>query len=223
MICIGAKTLIKKELAIKSEMQLFKNRIHAGKLLAFQLKSYKKSDAIVLAIPRGGIPVAYAVAQKLNLPLDIILTKKIGHPDNKEFAIGWVSLNSYYVNLAYDVTKEYVKNEVKRIRKLMNEKYKLYMGNKEPLSITNKTIILIDDGIATGYTMLAAIKTLREKKVHQIIVAVPVAPKDDSLGLKNISDDFISLMTPEQFLSVGSFYDDFGEVSDEEVVQILNY
>ncbi len=203
-------------------MQLFKDRIHAGKLLAIQLKSYKKSDAIVLAIPRGGIPVAYYVAQKLNLPLDIILTKKIGHPDNKEFAIGWVSMDSYHVDKAHDVTEEYIKNEVKRIRELMIQKYQLYMGSKEPLSITNKTIILIDDGIATGNTMLAAIKTLREAKVQKIIIAVPVAPQADSLGIKNASDDFICLMKPTQFFSVGSFYKDFSEVSDEEVIQMLN-
>ena len=179
-------------------MQLFKDRIHAGKLLAIQLKSYKKSDAIVLAIPRGGIPVAYYVA------------------------IGWVSMDSYHVDKAHDVTEEYIKNEVKRIRELMIQKYQLYMGSKEPLSITNKTIILIDDGIATGNTMLAAIKTLREAKVQKIIIAVPVAPQADSLGIKNASDDFICLMKPTQFFSVGSFYKDFSEVSDEEVIQMLN-
>ncbi len=200
---------------------LFTNRDEAGLMLAEKLEHYKNSNAIVLAIPRGGIPVAYRIAEKLNLPLDVILIKKIGYPDNKEFAIGSVSLDSFYIDKDFGVSQEYINNEVTRIRDLLQHKYRLYMGNRNPLSATDKTVILVDDGIATGSTMMAAIKVLRKDNAAKIIVAVPVAPLNME-QIKSAADEYFCLKSPVNFLSVGNHYQDFSEVNDEEVLKLLN-
>ncbi|MDP1728330.1 MAG: phosphoribosyltransferase family protein [Bacteroidota bacterium] len=200
---------------------VFTNRVQAGLLLAEKLGQYKNSKAIVLAIPRGGIPVGFQIAQKLNLPLDVILTKKIGHPDNREFAIGSVSLDSFFAEKNFGVSQEYINNEVKRIRELLKQKYILFRGNRNPVSVIDKTVILVDDGIATGNTMRAAIKVLRKSKVAKIVVAVPIAPLQSD-EIKFAADEYICLKSPANLLSIGNHYDDFSEVSDEEVLNLLN-
>lgn len=202
-------------------INLFENRNEAGILLAKKLEQYKNSNAVVLAIPRGGIPVGYQIAKKLNLPLDVILIKKIGYPDNKEFAIGSVGIDSFYVDKDFGVSEEYINNEVTRIRDLLKHKYRLYMGNRNPVSVTDKAVILVDDGIATGNTMLAAIKVVRKNNVAKIIVAVPVAPLQTDT-IKFAADEYICLKSPVNFLSVGNHYQDFSEVSDEEALKLLS-
>jgi len=200
---------------------IFKDRFTAGKLLAKELKKYKnKKDAIVLAIPRGGLQIGCSIAKELNLNLDIILTKKIGYPGNPEYAIGAVSLTSEIVE-EQGISKDYIQNEIKNIRKSLKERYKKYLGKSKPQNLKNKIVILTDDGIATGKTMLLTIKLIKEQKPKKIIVAIPVGPIDNIELLKENADEVICLYSPENFFAIGEFYENFEQVSDEEAIKLL--
>lgn len=201
--------------------EIFKDRIEAGMLLSDKLKKYKNSDTVILAVPRGGVPVGYVIAKSLNLPLDIILSKKIPHPLNKEFAIGAVSMDSMIVDEHPGIPREYIEKEIDRLRKLLREKYELYKGNQEPLDVKGKNVIVVDDGIATGNTLLASIEMLRKRKPSKIIVAVPVVPADTVNIFEQKADEFIYLMVPEYFRGVGAFYEEFNQVEDNEVIRLL--
>lgn len=198
-----------------------KDRIEAGFLLSEKLKNYHNSNSIVLAVPRGGVPVGYIIAKSLQLPLDIILSKKIGHPYNKEFAIGAVSLESMILDNHPDIPSEYVEEEVVKLRKSLQEKYERYMGNRNPLEVKGKNVILVDDGIATGNTLLACIKMLRKKNVAKIIVAVPVMPFNAVKEFQQEADELVYLIAPKYFRGVGEFYDRFNQVEDDEAIQML--
>ena len=145
---------------------LIKDRIEAGLNLSDKLVQYKDSNTVVLAIPRGGVPIGYVIAIRLNLPLDIILSKKIPHPYNREYAIGAVSLLSQTVNPYSGVSNDYIEKEVIRLRYLLKCKYQYYRGDFEPIDVEGKNVILVDDGIATGHTLLASI-TMLENMVRQ--------------------------------------------------------
>ena len=201
--------------------EMFEDRIEAAVLLSERLKKYKNSNTIVLAVPRGGVPIGLIIAKNLHLPLDIVLSKKIGHPYNKEFAVGAVSMNSMIIDKHPDVHQAYIDQETIRLRKLLKEKYKLYMGNREPLDIHGKNIILVDDGIATGNTLLVSIAMLRKKNPAKIIVAVPVVPYDNVTKFEDSADEFIYIIASKQFRGVGGFYQEFTQVEDEEVIQML--
>jgi putative phosphoribosyl transferase len=198
-----------------------KDRKEAGILLSEKLKKYQDSNTVVLAIPRGGVSVGYEIAKKLHLPLDIILSKKIGHPMNKEFAIGAMAMDATIIDEHPEVSKQYIKDEIIRLKELLREKYHLYMGNREPLEVKGKNVIMVDDGIATGNTLLASISTLRKKEPSRIIVAIPVLPLDVLETFKQQTDEFIYLITSSNFRSVGAFYDQFYQVEDDEVIQML--
>ena len=199
---------------------MFKDRTEAAQLLAQRLKKYKR-DGVVVALPRGGVPLGYIIAQDLGLPLDIILSKKIGYPFNKEFAIGSVSLQGRIINEDIPVTKEYIEEETARIRKSLKEKYKLYMGDKAPVNLKNKNVIVVDDGIATGNTILATIELIKKSNPEKIIVAVPVAPPDSIEKIREEVDEVVCLSTPEFFIGVSQFYENFEQVNDEKVIQLL--
>lgn len=201
--------------------EILKDRIEAGMLLSDKLKKYQDSNTVILAVPRGGVPVGYVIAKKLNLPLDIVLSKKIPHPFNKEFAIGAVSLDSMILDEHPDVPKEYINEEIVRLRRSLDEKYKLYAGNREPLDIKGKNVIIVDDGIATGNTLLASIEMLRKRKPAKIIVAVPVVPEDVVEIFQEKADEFVYILAPRYFRGVGGFYEEFGQVEDVEVIRIL--
>jgi putative phosphoribosyl transferase len=201
--------------------EILKDRIEAATLLSEKLKKYKNSNSIVLAVPRGGVPLGYEIARNLHLPLDIILSKKIGHPSNKEFAIGAVSMDSTLVDVHSDVPKEYVEREIIRLRNLLREKHKLYRGDREPVAIKNKNVILVDDGIATGNTLLASLKMLRKHQPAKIIVAVPVLPYDTLSVFEKNTDELVYLIASKDFRGVGNFYEDFHQVEDDELLQIL--
>ncbi|MGZ9735621.1 phosphoribosyltransferase [Flavobacterium sp. GNP002] len=201
---------------------MLKDRIEAGILLSEKLKKYQNSNTIVLAVPRGGVPVGYIIAKSLHLPLDIVLSKKIGHPSYTEFAIGAVSSDSMILDEHPNVPKIYIDNEIIRLRKLMAEKYQHYMGNKKPLDVKEKNIILVDDGIATGNTLLASISMLRKKKPAKIIVATPVIPYENVPVIKKNADEFIYLIASKNFRGVGGFYEEFNQVEDEEVIYLLS-
>jgi putative phosphoribosyl transferase len=202
--------------------EMLKDRIEAGLLLSEKLKKYKNTNTIVLAVPRGGVPVAAVIAKSLHLPLDIVLSKKIGHPYNKEFAIGAVSMDSMIIDQHPDIPKEYIEKETVRLRKLMQEKYEIYMGNRTPLDIEGKNIIVVDDGIATGNTLLVSINMLRKRNPAKIIVAVPVIPYDTVSVFEKNTDEFIYLIASKYFRGVGGFYEDFNQVEDDEVIKLLS-
>jgi putative phosphoribosyl transferase len=201
---------------------MFHDRIAAGRLLAARLQKYQNVPGVILAVPRGGVPVAYPVAKELVFPLDVVLTKKIGHPANKEYAIGAASLSDYFVVQHRDVTPDYIERELKSIRTRLKEMYLKFMGAKTPESLEGKTVIVIDDGMATGNTLLATVKLLRCGMPAKIVVAVPVAPKDAVAKLSREADEVIVELIPEVFFGVGAFYENFNEVSDEEVISYLD-
>lgn len=201
--------------------ELLNDRKEAGILLSERLKKYQNSNTIILAVPRGGVPVGYEIGKRLHLPMDIVLSKKIGHPNNKEYAIGAVSMNSMTLKEHPEVPQRYIEDEVIRLRKLLKEKYELYMGNREPIDIQGKNVIVVDDGIATGNTLLASISMLRKKEPAKIIVAVPVLPADVIPIFQRNADEFVYLIAAKYFRGVGGFYEQFDQVEDEEVIRML--
>ena len=202
---------------------MFYNREDAAQQLAKGLKKYRHEDAIILAVPRGGVPIGKVVSRVLGFPLDIILTKKIGHPANKEYAIGAVGINdSYFTDADGSVSSDYVEQEVEKVRSGLKERYEQYMGDKQPINLYNKTVISVDDGIATGSTLLATIKLARAKGATKVIIAAPVGPPSAIKKLREAADEVVCLDIPPEFNAVGQYYQEFGQVSDEEVRAMLN-
>lgn len=202
----------------------FKNRDEAGQILAVRLRKYKDPNTIVLAIPRGGVPIGYIVAKSLNAPLDLVLSKKIGHPTHKEYAIGAVTLNNRVLSEAAKyISSEYIDLETAKIREKLKNKFKEYYGDKKPLKLQDKIIIIVDDGIATGNTILSTIEMLYEEKPQKIVVAIPVTSSSALMKLESSSliDEVVCLLLPEYFRAVGQFYEDFDQVTDEEVKKLL--
>jgi len=206
---------------------MFNDRSDAGVQLASKLKDYKnQKDILVLALPRGGVVTGYEIARLLNAPLDVVIVRKIGFPGQLEFGIGAISetgtvvLNELTIS-TYGVPKDYIEHEISRQKEEISRRVKLYRkGGKLP-DLEGKTVILTDDGVATGGTMKAAIATLKQEKLNKLIVALPVAPSTVADELKQMVDEFICIETPFDFMAVGSYYYDFTQVSDEEVVELL--
>lgn len=201
---------------------LFTDRYDAAMQLVPELKEFEKEDVVILAIPRGGVPIGYYIAKAFNWPLDLMLTKKIEHPLNHELAIGSVSLEGEVIDPRFDINDEYIENEIPKLRNQLQKRYTLFMGNRKPLEIKNKTVIIVDDGIVTGNTMLASIDVVRHHQAKQIIVATPVSPPDTIRKLRQKADRVICLYAPDSFMAVGQFYKKFEQVSDEEVIKFLN-
>jgi putative phosphoribosyl transferase len=201
---------------------IFRDRREAGELLAEKLSHYKNELGVILAVPRGGVPVAYPVAIALGLPLSIILAKKISHPFYNEYAVGAASLDDYFVLPQHQLSEEYIHEELKRIRKRLKEMQQMFVAEDEHQDLKGKTVIVIDDGIATGHTMLATIQLLRKKNPGKIIVAVPVATQSAVDNLLKEVDDVVVLSIPHEFHGVGAFYKDFEQVSDHEVIHYLD-
>lgn len=200
---------------------MFKDRTTAGRQLAAQLSAYKSVAGIVLAIPRGGVPVAYNVALELDLPLDIVLVKKIGHPRNKEYAIGAASLTDYVVTPHPEVTEAYIQQELISIRRRLATMRQKFIVHREPLKITGKTVIVIDDGAATGRTLVSTIEVIKQEKPARVIAAVPVMSNEAVQAVRKVADDVIVCLIPDNFYGVGAYYENFSEVSDEEVAYDL--
>jgi len=200
---------------------MFHDRTHAAFLLAHELRKYHRENAIILAIPRGGVPMGYTIAHQLALPLEVVLVKKIGHPGNPEYAIGSVSSTELVLTDTVGISKDYIESEIKRLRKVMQEKYKVFMDGKKPTDLKGKIAILVDDGLATGNTMLACIEHVRKSNPQKIVVAVPVSSNSAHKKIKESADELICLYTSADFYAVGQFYENFSEVTDEMVTQLL--
>lgn len=201
--------------------EILKDRIEAGLLLSDKLKKYQNSNTVILAVPRGGVPVGYVIAKSLKLPLDIILSKKIPHPLNKEYAIGAVSMESKIVDEHSDIPSDYIEKEIVRLRESLQDKYKLYRDDRKPLDVKGKNVIVVDDGIATGNTLLASIAMLRKRNPAKIIVAVPVLPYETVNEFQKKTDEFVYLIASKYFRGVGGFYEEFNQVEDDEVIRLL--
>lgn len=202
---------------------LFKNRFDAAERLAEKLQKYKgKKNVIILAIPRGALQIGNVLAKRLQLPLDIVLTKKIGHPYNSELAIGAVSLASEIIDPQFrDVSREYIQNEIQELRGKLKERYLKYRGEKPFPKLKDKMVILVDDGVAMGHTMSAAIDLVRKEKPKKIVVAIPVGSAEAVAMLKRKADEVICLSIPESFMAIGQFYQQFEQVEDEEAIRLL--
>jgi len=204
----------------------FRDRFEAGRLLAERLKRLQVEDGIVLALPRGGVLVGYEIARALGLPLDVILTRKIGAPFNPEYAIGVVAENDFVsVNrreIALGVaSEEYVQQATAENLRELARRRQLYRGGRALPSLRARTVILVDDGVATGFTMLGAIAAVKDQQPATVIVALPVAPPQAIRRLEQEVDHIEVLLAPEHLDGVGAWYEDFHQVEDEEVVDLL--
>lgn len=205
----------------------FKNRQDAGQQLAKKLSKYAdKKDVIIIGLPRGGVVTAAEVAKELKAPLDIVVPRKIGAPGNPEFAIGAITedgegiINQETVDF-YNIPQDYIDETVAKEKLEAQRRLKLYRGDRPPLDLEGKTVILIDDGIATGSTMRAAVASSRAKKAGKVVVAVPVTAADSKALIEGECDEFVCVDVPGYFGAVGSFYEEFSQTEDEGVVEIL--
>lgn len=203
---------------------MFIDRFDAGEKLAKALSAYNgRKDVIILAIPRGALQIGKVLHERLGAPLDIIVTKKIPHPMSEEYAIGAVGPDGeYFVTpAAMEAGEAYIERKRKRIGELVEEKYRRYRGEKQKPDLKGKIVIIVDDGIATGSTMLAALHVIKKQKPAKVVVAVPVGPPDSIARMKAEADEVICLMQPDMFMAIGQFYENFIQVEDEEAIAIL--
>ena len=206
---------------------MFKNRQAAGEKLIPQLEKYRNNhQAIILGLPRGGVVTASVIAQELKLPLDLIVPRKIGAPGNPELAIGAITEDGEGIFdesliTAYQISQKYIDQEVEKEKQEAKRRLKAYRAGRKPLDLKNKIAILVDDGVATGATMRAAIKSAKKKGALKVVVAIPVIAAEALIILKKESNEVIYLDAPAWFGAVGEFYEDFSQVEDEEVVKRL--
>ena len=203
----------------------FRDRTDAGIRLANALAKYQGEDLIIYALPRGGVPLGVEIAKRLNAPLDLLITKKIGHPRNPEYAIGAITEDGDPVCNQEEVEwvdRQWFEEETARMRVEINRRREKYFGEIAQHPIEGKTVIIVDDGIATGYTMFASINEIKKRKPGKIVVAIPVTPEDIANKLRAIVDDLVSVQIDPFYLgAVGAYYDDFSQVEDEEVIALL--
>lgn len=199
----------------------FTDRYQAGRRLAQMLAKYRHETGIVLGIPRGGIPVAYEIAKALHWPMEIILSKKIGHPANHEYAIGAAGLEDRIVHPEAGITPEYIESETRRVRIRLREMLQLYMGKRTLSPLKDRVVIVTDDGIATGNTLLMTLQLLRKEHPKKIIIAAPVASEQAYRNLTPLADEMAVLHHTNDFSGVGQFYENFEPTSDEEVRSLL--
>ncbi len=205
----------------------FRDRIEAGQILARHLQAYKnRPDTLVLAIPRGGVPVAYEVARELNAPLDVFIVRKLGVPGHEELGMGAIATGGVRIlhegivrelgipQRVIDAVSEREQGELER-------REQLYRGDRPSPRIEGRTVIVVDDGLATGSSMKAAVQALRQQRPARLIVAVPTAPAETCNHLKEIADEVVCAITPEPFFAVGGSYGDFSQTTDEEVRDLM--
>lgn len=208
-------------------MWLFKNRTYAGERLASALSEYAgQPDLLVLALPRGGVPVAREVAVRLGAPLDVLIVRKLGVPGQEELAFGAVASSGAQV-LNHDLIEQVRLSETQLAAVKRREEHELerrellYRGDRPPLEVEGRTVIVVDDGAATGATMRVAIRALKELNAKRVVAAVPVAPEVVLRQLQDEADEAVCLHTPADFGSVGQWYGSFNQTRDEQVIEIL--
>jgi putative phosphoribosyl transferase len=207
--------------------EMFKDRTEVGKSLAEKIRGMNLKKPIVLAIPRGGVPVAKEIALAIRAPLDLVITRKIGYPGQPEFAIGAVTQEGELIldqqtirSLA--VPKEYLKQEAEAQTREIRSRLERYRGKRSFPDFNGKDVIIVDDGIATGNTVLAAIDSVKRKKPASITLAIGVAPRESIHKLSDKVDSIVCLDMPEPFYAIGEFYESFEQVEDDEVKQIIS-
>jgi predicted phosphoribosyltransferase len=207
---------------------LFQDRADAGRALASALREYAdRPDAVVLALPRGGVPVAYEVAKNLHLPMNVFVVRKLGAPGQEELAIGAIASGGVRVLnpdalAALGLSESAIDSIAAREQQELERREREYRGNRPPLDVRGRTVILIDDGLATGSTMRAAVCALRVQGPAKIVVAVPVAAVGTCEALRRDADEVVCLSTPERFWAVGQWYREFSQTTDEEVRELLD-
>jgi putative phosphoribosyl transferase len=211
------------------EVLPFVDRVEAGRVLASRLSAYAdRDDVVVLGLPRGGVPVASAVAGALHVPMDVFVVSKLGTPWNRELAMGAVAEGGGMQVLDLSMVKELCVSEkdIQEVagaaRRELEYREELYRGDRPPLELAGKTVILVDDGIATGCSILAAAAAMRRRKAARVVVAVPVAPASGCSAIRMEADEVISVAEPELFLAVSQWYEDFSQISDEDVRSLLD-
>ncbi|HYL12013.1 MAG TPA: phosphoribosyltransferase [Terriglobales bacterium] len=209
------------------ELLPFADRAEAGRILASKLSAYsRRNDVIVLGLPRGGVPVAFQVAQALHAPLDVLVVRKLGTPWNSELAMGAIASGGVQVldlSIVKElcVTEEAIQEVVDSEHRELERRERLYRGNRPPLELAHKTVILVDDGIATGSSILAAVSAIRRRQAARVVVAIPVAPASGCSAIRMEADEVINVAEPEMFLAVSQWYENFSEISDEDVRMLL--
>lgn len=208
-------------------MTEFADREEAGQRLAQELARYSNRDGVVvLGLPRGGVPVAFEVARELHVPLDVFVVRKLGVPGNPELAMGAIAsggvrvLNDGVVR-RMNISQEAIERVVDRERAKLEEREEIYRGARPGLDLQDKTVLLVDDGLATGATMRAAVSALREHQPRRIVVGVPTAPPDTCAEFEEIVDEIVCLTTPRPFFGVGGAYVDFSQTTNQEVRELL--
>lgn len=208
---------------------LLRDRMHAGTLLAAELLRFKEQDPVVLALPRGGVPVGFEVAKALGAPLDLILVRKIGAPLQPELAVAAVVdgermelvINEGLLE-ALGLSEDEVRKRAKREVEEIERRRRVYLGGRERVAVRGRTVLVIDDGIATGATMRAALRAIRRREPSRLVLAVPVAPPETVELLRPEVDEVVCLATPSPFGAIGAFYADFRQVEDDEVRDLLD-
>jgi len=206
---------------------LFSDRVDAGKKLAKALERFKGSDVVILGIPRGGVVVANEVAETLGAPLDVVVTRKIEAPGEPEYALGAVTQDGEVILdrkavESLGASSEYLDDQVRKKRREVKERMEGLRSDKPYPSLEGKVVIIVDDGIATGSSVGAAVMSVRKRRPKDVIVAVPVAPRDAIEALREDGTKVVCLETPGSFLAIGEFYSDFNQVEDVEVKRILD-
>lgn len=203
----------------------FVNRVDAGRKLAKLLQKYRGQNGVVLALPRGGVPVAAEIARALQMPLDLVTARKVGHPGNQEYAIAAVTeTGELAVNPdeVAEVDPGWFDRAVAAQREEARRRHERYIGDRPAIPVAGRIAIVVDDGVATGLTMRAAIMQTRKRKPGKLVLAVPVAPRDTAESLGQIVDEFIACDVPAMFMgAVGAYYQDFSQTTDEEVTALL--
>ncbi len=206
----------------------YRDRHEAGRILGERLAALAgRPDVVVLGLPRGGVPVAWEVARRLGAPLDVFVVRKLGYPGHEELAIGAIASGGVRVLnpevVAYGVSREAIERATEREQAELERRERLFRGDRPPIPVAGRTVVLVDDGLATGSTMRAAVRALRQQGAREIVVAVPVAARSTCEQMEEEADQVVCATTPHPFHAVGFWYDDFSQTTDDEVRELLGH